>query len=70
MQTDQTPALPKGWRLADHPKYGRVVVTNPSPDSDGRVYFVHHHATDTLGYDWSACNPEELTYIDYPEDHG
>ena len=65
MRTDQTPALPRGWKLADHPKLGRVMVTNNTPDSDGRVYFVFPDEY-TLGYDWFSCAPEELTYIDHP----
>ena len=57
------PALPEGWRLADHEKYGRVVVTNTTPDADGHVYFVAP-ATGPIGNDWHLCAPDELTYID------
>lgn len=32
------PALPDGWRLADHPHYGRVLVTWETPDRDGDYY--------------------------------
>ena len=61
--TDQTiPALPEGWRLADHPEYGRVVVTSPTPDPDGHVYFVA--AADHRGFTWHFCPPAELTYLD------
>ena len=35
-----TPALPDGWRLADHPDHGRVVVTTQTQNSDGNVYVV------------------------------
>lgn len=32
------PALPEGWRLADHHHYGRVLVTWETPDRDGDYY--------------------------------
>ena len=57
------PALPYGWKLADHPGYGRVVVTRPTPDTDGHVYFVAP-APGTIGNDWHLCRPDELTYLD------
>lgn len=64
--TDQTApalALPDGWRLADHKKYGRVVVTTTTPNRDGYVCFVLH-SYGTLGHDWLFCDPAELTYLD------
>ena len=61
------PALPEGWRLADHRAYGRVVVTNPTPDTEGHVYFVAP-APEPLGNDWHPCDPCELTYIDQEAD--
>ena len=61
------PALPGGWRLADHKDNGRVIVTNPTPTSDGRVYYVLPSA-DPLGFDWLFCDPAELTYIDQEAD--
>ena len=65
--TDQNPApapaLPDGWRLADHEDHGRVIVTTPTPDDDGDVYFAFP-VDDLTGYDWDACRPDELTYID------
>ena len=57
------PALPDGWRLADHQKYGRVIVTNPDPDIHGRVYVVRP-ADDPMGYDWFFSDPDDLTYLD------
>lgn len=60
------PALPEGWLLANHPDYGRVVVTNASPDSLGRVSFVAP-APGTIGNDWHICRPAELTYLDTPD---
>ena len=58
-----TLVLPDGWELADHPRHGRVIVTRPTPDADGNVYFVAP-AANLLGYDWRLCKHEELTYID------
>lgn len=58
------PALPDGWRLADHRVNGRVVVTNPIPRRGGRVYYVIPDAGDAMGYDWLWCDPSELAYID------
>ena len=57
------PALPEGWRLADHEKYGRVVVTSATPDTDGHVYFVAP-ADDPIGNDWHLCRNDELAYLD------
>ncbi|MBP2333316.1 hypothetical protein [Corynebacterium freneyi] len=57
------PALPGGWRLADHEKRGRVIVTNLTPNAVGHVAYVLP-ATDPLGYDWFFCDPSDLTYID------
>ena len=57
------PALPEGWRLADHPDYGRVIVTNTTPDIDGNVCFVAP-APGVIGNDWHICRPEELTYLE------
>ena len=62
-QPAPAPALPEGWRLADHKDHGRVVVTNTTPDSNGHVPFVLP-LEDTLGHDWRFCDLAELTYID------
>ena len=74
MRTDQTSALPEGWKLAYHrrhgcvvaasttpDKYGRVVVTS-APDADGR--FVDPAVWKTTGRAWHSCTPDELTYLD------
>lgn len=61
------PALPEGWRLADHEDHGRGVVTNLTPNRDGRVYFVIP-ADDPMGYDWLFCDPDDLTYLDQGAD--
>lgn len=57
------PAMPDGWRLADHPDYGRVVVTTENQERDGYVYFTFPD-DDVLGYEWHFCRPDVLTYID------
>ena len=57
------PALPDGWRLADHVTHGRVIVTNSTPDTEGHVYFVAPDP-DPTGHDWHLCFPDRLTYID------
>ena len=56
-------SLPDGWRLADHPVYGRVIVTNTTPTRDGRVYGVLP-AADHKGFSWFSCYPDALTYLD------
>ena len=62
-QTAHAPALPGGWRLADHVTHGRVIVTNSTPDTEGHVYFVAPDP-DPTGHDWHLCFPDRLTYID------
>ena len=62
------PALPDGWRHADHKKHGRVIVTSGTTDEDGLVAFVRRD--DDLhrghGYDW--CKPDKLTFLDKEAD--
>lgn len=58
------PALPDGWWLADHKEHGRVIVTKPAPNHDGRVYFVLPVGRNLMGFDWRSCDPDELTYLD------
>lgn len=65
------PALPDGWRLADHEDHGRVIVTNPTPNRSGQVYFVLPSDTFYMGYHRHLCDLDELTYLDTdqkPED--
>ena len=62
------PALPDGWRLADHEKRGRVIVTNPTPNRDGYVYCVFFSGRDGTGFDWNFCDPDKLTYLDQGAD--
>ena len=69
-QTAPTLSLPDGWRLADHKKYGRVMVTNPTPDACGYIYFVRSDDEFVAGFDWAACLPDELTYIDTGQEAG
>ena len=58
------PALPDGWRFAEHEDHGRVIVTNPTPDCYGTVYFAFPRADYLKGFDWKFCDPSELTYLD------
>ena len=58
------PALPNGWRLADHQRYGRVIVTNTTPNRDGRVYYVRSKDRRPAGFSWECCDPTELTFLD------
>lgn len=58
------PALPDGWRPADHYRIGRVIVTNPTPTPGGHVYFVTSDETVPRGSGWGFCTPGELTYLD------
>lgn len=58
------PALPEGWRLADHWDHGRVIVTNTTPNSGGNVYFVLPDSLENWGYGWGYCPPADLTYLD------
>lgn len=62
------PALPEGWRLADHKDLGRGIVTNTTPNRNGHVYFVLPDDEDHRGYGEGWCDPEELTYIDQEAD--
>ena len=59
------PALPDGWRLADHKLYGRVIVTSTStsPNDDGYVYILLS-TTESKGYDWVFCPVNRLTFLD------
>ena len=57
------PALPEGWRLADHPDHGRVLVTSPAPDRDGDLWGFRSDDT-REGAERIWCKPDELTYID------
>lgn len=63
-EPERVPALPVGWRIADHRKYGRVIVTNTTPNRDGYVYYLHLSNRDATRFDWDICDPDELTYID------
>lgn len=58
------PDLPGDWRLAEHREHGRVIVTNPTPDCYGTVYFAFPRADYLNGFDWKFCDPEELTYLE------
>lgn len=59
------PALPEGWRLADHPHYGRVFVTSPEPDFDGDLWFIDPGAAPGVMEGW--CDTDVLTFLDTPD---
>ena len=61
---DDAPVLPEGWQLAEHRRYGRVVVTNPATSGDGYVYCVFPTGRDGTGFDWHPYDPVALTYLD------
>ena len=61
-------ALPEGWRLADHPDHGRVIVTTETPDIGGYVYAVAFSPGRTTGFYWFSCKTDELTYLDQEAD--
>lgn len=63
------PALPEGWLFADHYRIGRVIVTNPTPNPGGHVYFVTSDETVPRGSGWGFCTPNELTYLDEEPHH-
>lgn len=58
------PALPDGWRLADHPEHGRVIVANAIPGRDGHIHYVFSSDRYPTGLDWHHCTPDALTYLD------
>lgn len=64
---EPVPSLPDGWRLAQHKRLGRVVVTNPAPNSGGKVYIAAPEEN-PLGRACSFCDPSELTYLDQEAD--
>src|SRR5699024_2956067 len=57
------PALPEGMRLADHERYGRVVVS-PGVDDDGtcKIFYLSTHAGDGSDSCWAPI--DSLTFID------
>lgn len=56
--------LPYGWRLADDPDHGRVIVTKSTPDSEGYVCFVNPTDALSAGYERHFCDPADLTFLD------
>ena len=57
------PALPAGMRLADHEKYGRVVVS-PKPNDIGQYKIFHLDDSYVSGADVSYVEADALTFID------
>ena len=62
------PALPAGMRLADHPKYGRVVVS-PKPNDIGQCKIFHLDDSYVSGADVSYVEADALTFIDSEPAH-
>ena len=62
-------ALPDGFRLAEHPDYGRVIVTTPDPGCDGDAYFVYPETVLSLGFNSDWCDSAALTFLDGPATH-
>ncbi|MFC3848864.1 hypothetical protein ACFORJ_01605 [Corynebacterium hansenii] len=56
-------ALPHGFRLADHPVHGRVVVTATEPDRDGELYFVCPFPGTGRNRGGGWCKPDVLTFV-------
>lgn len=64
-QPAPAPALPEGWRLADHETLGRVLVTSASTSSDGDGYvYILAPTDDPRGYNWIFCPTNRLTFLD------
>lgn len=55
--------LPEGMRLADHEKYGRMVVS-PRMDSDDEYKVSRPDPGDTYGIVWQYIPQSELTFLD------
>lgn len=51
--------LPGGWRLADHPEHGRVLVVRTFGDK--AIYATPHKM---LGIDTRVCMANDLTFVD------
>ena len=63
-----SPALPEGTRLADHPKYGRVVVS-PKPNDIGQYKIFHLDDSYVSGADVNYVEADALTFIDAEPAH-
>ena len=61
----EPPALPKGMRLADHTRYGRVVVS-PKADEYGehRIFCSSDDTESLTGSDWGFVKESKLTILD------
>ena len=57
------PALPEGMRIAEHPEYGRVVVS-PGTDGNGhyKVFALDDRTASKVGYGYAK--PSNLTFLD------
>ena len=56
------PPPPRGFRLADHPWCGRVVVA-PDPDIDGSLLVMYPDGDSYLGYGRDWCFPDVLEFL-------
>lgn len=56
-------ALPRGFRLAEHPQLGRVVIA-PDPDIDGSLCVIYPDENSYLGYGRNWCFPDDLEFLD------
>ena len=63
-----SPALPEGMRLADHEKYGRVVVS-PRTNDIGQYKIFHLDDSYVSGADVSYVEADALTFIDAEPAH-
>ncbi|MCK2200511.1 hypothetical protein [Corynebacterium callunae] len=59
----EPPALPEGMRLADHPNYGRVVVS-PKVDTDDDYKVFLSGTEEIAGATWKYARGSELTFLD------
>ena len=59
----EPPALPDGMRLADHPDFGRVVVS-PKMDSESEYKVFHSDRENRSGADWHYAHESKLTFLD------
>ena len=59
----ETPALPEGMRLADHPSYGRVVVA-PHANTHGEESFYRTNEDSAWGASHGYRPTEQFTFLD------
>ena len=57
------PALPEGMRIAEHPKYGRCVVS-PKADSEGDFKIFFREPDEPTFVDYEYVSSSDLTFLD------